>query len=329
MYNTIIKRKKIFDFLEKRDLSKFIKGQLLGEGYQGTVYKKCISSPKEICIATKKIYLSKVESKYVENFYKKAALKYSSYIELASGFLINQLILNNICPNFLLNYNYNIIDREGLICDDRYPSKLLLHNEYADNTNTFTEWVKEERETKYFYNAYFQIIYSLYILQKYFGMSHVDLHSDNILVQKITPGGFWVYKINNIEYYVPNIGYIFYIIDFGQAWIPEKFQSWYITQNYNPKEINKSIDLQILFKSTLKISKSSKNFKQEIKHIIKLLKRPSYKFSELIEIVWYEEYSLQPKNEKILDYFNSNIVINTLKLPEYLRNFVKSSVTPI
>jgi len=324
MYNNIKNRKQVFKKLKSLDLLNFNKEELLGEGYQGTVYKKCSSTPYNyFCIATKKIYLSKIESKYVDNFYKKTALKYGSYIELVSGFLINELIINNICPNFLLNYNYNIINREGLICDDKYPNKLLLHNEFANDTQTFTEWVQESRDIIYFNNAYFQIIYSLYTLQKYFGMSHVDLHSNNILVQKIKPGGYWIYKINKKNYYVPNMGYIFYIIDFGQAWIPQKFQSWYVTQNYNEKQITKAIDLQILFKSTLKISKSPKNFKQEIKHIIKLLKKPSYKFSELIELIWYDQYNEKPKNQEMLDFFSSEKSIDTFNLPEYLHNFIK------
>jgi hypothetical protein len=325
MYNSIIERKKTLRLIRNSNLLKFNKEEILGEGYQGTVYKKCNNT---FCIATKKIYLSKVESKYTENFYKKAALKYSSYIELASGYLTNELILNNISPNFLLSYNYNIIDREGFVCDNKYPSKLLLHNEFANNTETFTKWVQESRETKYFNNAYFQIVYSLYVLQKYFGMSHVDLHSDNILVQKITPGGYWEYKIKGKKYYVPNLGYIFYIIDFGQAWIPQKFQSWYITQKYNEKQITKTIDLQILFKSTLKISKSPNSFKEEIKNIIKLLKKPSYKFSELIELIWYDQYKYKyiTNNQRVLDSFNSEKLITHKNLPDYLQDFVKPSV---
>lgn len=330
-YNPISNRKTKFKILQHADFTTFSKSILLGEGYQGSVYKKCNYTPiiqnkhVDTCIATKKIYLSKVESKYVEDFYKKAALKYSSYIELASGYLINTLILNNICPNFLLNYNYDIIDRDGFICDDRHPYKLLLHNEFIDNTETFTEWVKEIRDVKYFNNAYFQIVYSIYVLQKYFGMSHVDLHSDNILVQKIEPGGYWIYKIDNKNYYVPNLGYVFYIIDFGQAWIPKQFQSWYITQEYNEKQITKAIDLQILFKSTLEISKSPKIFKEEIKHIIKILKKCECEqsFVELIELIWYEQYSTLPKQSIILDTFYSSKLINISKLPEYLQSFVK------
>jgi hypothetical protein len=59
-------------------------------------------------------------------------------------------------------------------------------------------------------------------------MLHTDLHIGNILVQKIKPGGYWIYKLDNVDYYLPNLGYVFIISDFGFSWIPNKlYISWY------------------------------------------------------------------------------------------------------
>jgi predicted unusual protein kinase regulating ubiquinone biosynthesis (AarF/ABC1/UbiB family) len=40
------------------------------------------------------------------------------------------------------------------------------------------------------------------------GFYHNDLHLGNFLIHKVKPGGFWHYKISDIDIYVKNMGYL-------------------------------------------------------------------------------------------------------------------------
>ena len=70
----------------------------------------------------------------------------------------------------------------------------------------------------------FQLIYTLAIFQKRYKMMHNDCHYGNILMDtSIKPGGYFVYKINNKKYYLPNTGVI------------PKFWDFEFTMAYNDK----------------------------------------------------------------------------------------------
>lgn len=64
--------------------------------------------------------------------------------------------------------------------------------------------------------ALIQVIMTLIIYQKCFGMTHNDLHTNNVMFIP-TEKQYLFYKINNKHYKVPTYGRIFKIIDFGRA----------------------------------------------------------------------------------------------------------------
>ena len=160
-------------------------------------------------------------------FTKIRVFNYPSLTEIVANTLTNQLILQNICPHYVLNYNW--------IYDN---NKISLYNEYA-TFGDFHKWCKQKHSYEIWMNALFQITVGLYTIKKYFNMHHTDFHTGNILVHKVKPGGFWIYEINNTKYYLPNLGFIFLLSDFGFAWIPNKlFVEWhykdklsYLTKN--------------------------------------------------------------------------------------------------
>ena len=314
--------KKLFKhFKDKKDI--LVKDKVLGEGFQGKVYryfkKHKGESEDDNGMAIKKMYLDKTESKYVDNIFSTKALAHGPFLEIASNQLTNELVLQKICPNFMLNYHYEFIEREG-ICSDLYPQSSFFYNEFINNAETYTDWVSRPHSEQLWYNAYFQISSGIYALQKYFNMTHLDLHSDNVLVKKVKKGGYWKYIINNREYIVPNLGYVFYICDFGHAWIPSEFQSWYMAQKYKNKKIHKAFDISQLFYSTLDFSESPKHFKKHIKQIIKTLTKDE-KFEEIIEDVWGERYH-KKRPGKLLNTFNLNTKIKSKNIPKKLRHLV-------
>jgi hypothetical protein len=307
----------LYNFFSKdTNINKLAPKRILGRGAAGIVYIAC---DPDACLALKKNDLDKTESKYIKSPFSDQALKYSAYIEYASGLLINQLIIQRICPNFVLSYHWQIKRRHGT-CDDIYPYKSLHYNEFINKSQTYSDWADTPHTLEEFDNAYFQITVGLYALQTYFNMKHLDLHSENILVKRVPPGGCWKYTINDETYYVPNLGYIFFINDYGHAWVPDNFQSWFIRQRFKKHRVHKGIDIMHLFRSTLDFSTSPKTFKSKIRKLIKDL-RENADFATTIRSIWGELYSSKGKR-KVIESYNLDKPLNVSSLPPRLRSIV-------
>jgi hypothetical protein len=325
-------RKIFYNKLSKAPFNILTKKKFIASGAQGNVYKYCIMDKdnSQLCINLigKKSYIDYKEAKFINETFTEKGLKINSFIDYAAMKLTNQLVLQNICPHFVLNYNRDIKERRGACLDD-YPYKQILYNEFIDGIS-YDQWIRSEHTLEEWYNAYFQITISVYALQKFYNMTHLDMHSKNILVKKVKKGGFWTYKIEDTTYYVPNLGYIFYINDFDQVWVPNKFKSWFIRQRYSSKTIHKAFDLMFLFKSSLHYSTSPKLFKQEIRKLIKTIKETG-DFPKIIKKVWHDRYNKdnlwkykikEPIESKLIEQYNFDKNLNKTKIPKELRHVV-------
>jgi hypothetical protein len=78
----------------------------------------------------------------------------------------------------------------------------------------------------------FQVMAGLYALQKHGQVFNNDIKALNILFYRVTPGGYWVYNIMGRTYYVPNLGVIPVVNDFGVS-------SFYDPKNPSIKEIGR------------------------------------------------------------------------------------------
>lgn len=216
---------------ESSNLLKFFPNKkLINEGVEGEIYLTDFPNPlffkdsfilKDINLISKNSeYISLTIDELYGKLLDKESFKNPIFIEIISNTLTNQLILQKICPHFAMNYYWDFIS----------TSKLVTCNEYATSQD-FESWAKKSHSIDLWFNAFFQIIVGILSIQKYFGMCHTDLHTGNILVQKVKPGGYWVYIINNFKYYVPNLGYVFLLHDFGFAWIDQKmYVDWHYDQ---------------------------------------------------------------------------------------------------
>lgn len=319
---TITKRKafynKITSFLDKSGRSNLnlVKQKVLGKGVQGTVSSYC---DKKTCVAVKKTYLDKKTSKMFEKPFSKDSLNNEPYIELAATILINQIILQKICPQFVLHYKYTFQKREGP-CQDEFPYSGKFYNELITDVVTYTDWVQKKRPIEHWFNAYFQIVTGIYCLQKHFNMIHLDLHSHNILVKSVKPGGYWKYKINGVTYNVPNYGYIFFINDYGHSWIPNILQSWYAREKRGSKRlVRKNFDIKTLFHSTLDISQSPPNFKKLIRGIIKDLSGDK-DFNHIMENMW-SSYKTKIQ-ATLIESYDLDKRLNKDSIPNILKHLV-------
>jgi len=76
---------------------------------------------------------------------------------------------------------------------------------------------KEKRSENEYKSCLFQLMAGLMVLQKYFQIITYDMKAENFLYHKVPSGGYWKYRINNVDYFVPNYGSLFIVNDFGTA----------------------------------------------------------------------------------------------------------------
>ena len=100
-------------------------------------------------------------------------------------------------------------------------NSLCILNELCDSslkdilTNNYIESINDTM----FHSFIFQILSGIYSIHKLCNICHFDLHGGNILISNIEANGYWLYSINNSDYYIPNYGYILKIWDFGRSMI--------------------------------------------------------------------------------------------------------------
>ena len=361
-----VKRKKTYEIITKyikkeqeKDVyvrSLFKLGKKLGEGVQGVVYKAKPKKSKNLEeIVIKRSNMDEDEYKYKDKMYSKRALKLQPYIELACLTLVNQLVLQRICPNFTLNYYNEILNtctKDPKISNRRHCT--LQYNEFV-NYGTFEDWASKTHDEDQWYNAIFQILVGLYAMYKYYNLFHNDFHGYNLLVHKVKPGGYWVYIVDGVKYYVPNLGFVFLISDFGYGWIPNiMYPGWYIkkrNKQYNlanggrlTSKTRIHWDIKSLKKGTidpiLKVSKVPKYFKEQFIGILDefISSDEDVTLGDLIHLLYgstivskkecndYPNYCYNIKrfvSGSRIETYNLDKKLNLKKLPSELASFFK------
>lgn len=193
----------------KQCITKYLKlGKMLGKGDYGNVYQSDIP---DMNFAIK---ISKLKSGAINKPYSRFN---SSWFEiLIMRDILNYNITNGICPNIPLLLDSFVCDDCKLTIRDltkRQPCVILI-TEIANGS--FRDFLKMKKlNSEQLYSALFQIMASLHAIQLRGQIMNFDVKADNILFYRVTPGGYWEYIIHGIKFYVPNIGYLFVLNDFG------------------------------------------------------------------------------------------------------------------
>lgn len=130
---------------------------------------------------------------------------------------IDRLILQpHKSPNFLLFYETTWCKNCDMVAKNtifKPGSCYLTFMEAAD-----TDLHKLQLPSIYQQESVlYQILLGLHCLQKYLGLWHRDIKTDNIFIKQIQPGGVLKYNVDNEIYYVQNTGYLVYVSDFNVA----------------------------------------------------------------------------------------------------------------
>lgn len=203
-----------------------INGEVIKACYPLTICKREKSKSK-ILITAKKIPMRQEEIDLINARTKKEAMVTSLWGEIMCLELCNILVKHRVCPNLPMFLKYYICDdceysNENLE-DFNHQKCVYLINEFA-NTGDLKNWLKDSRSKSEWKNMFFQVFVGLYALQKYFNITHHDLHWGNILVHKVKSGGYYKYIIDSKVYYLPNNGWLFTLWDFGYAYSPDNLE---------------------------------------------------------------------------------------------------------
>jgi len=176
----------------------------------------------------------------------KRVLIHTTWAELYVMNLCKILLDEKITFNLPKTYEYSLCSKCKYDDESDNTKCAMLVTEFANEGDLNTWLKKKHRSPLELFVMFFQIFAGLYVLRKYFNVIHNDLHAGNILVKKVKTSNdsFFKYIIDGKEYYIPNIGYIFIIWDFGYAQIPGFFEiSEYKQSRDNDLKKYKSIDV--------------------------------------------------------------------------------------
>lgn len=136
-------------------------------------------------------------------------------------YLSKNLNLKNICSHFPLYYKsiYNPYKKTIYIYYELYG--IFCYGQNCCSLDGFMDYTFFG-ELKNSIIIIFQILYTLACLEK-LQISHNDMNLRNILVRTIIENNdiFFQYIINNQKYYIPSIGIITKLADYGLSWSPK------------------------------------------------------------------------------------------------------------
>ena len=155
---------------------------------------------------------SEKEIEYLEKL-KKALLKHQSphFPLLYSTLYCNDMRVETktIEPSILATYPKLLLK----IIKKKTPIVILLNELANGDLKTFIHQHYENKDL--IGNAFVQVQLSLFSFYLTTGALHMDSHWGNFLFHKIKSGGYFHYKICNVDYYLKNLGFLWVIWDFG------------------------------------------------------------------------------------------------------------------
>jgi hypothetical protein len=194
-------------------LKKYIKLiKLIGTGDWGNVYSSYTKNLGEN--RTFAIKMSRISKDDLKNPYSDSSSSWYETWILKDIF--RPLIVKNVCPNLPLFIDTFLCDNCDFIFRQNHESHPCIVTAVELANGDFKDYLKYgSPSTEELYSALFQIMAGLYAIQMSGQILNNDIKSRNILYYNVSPGGFWKYRIDNIDFYVPNYGKIFILNDFG------------------------------------------------------------------------------------------------------------------
>jgi len=127
---------------------------------------------------------------------------------------LSEIVLTEQIQHFPLTYGHLLCYNDYKSNSDNRNRLIITYNELA-NGDYKMFYKKFYDNDKLILNAFTQIFISIMFFEYYLSMFHNDAHHGNFLFHKIDKGGYFYYKIYDVDYYIKNEGYVWLIWDFG------------------------------------------------------------------------------------------------------------------
>lgn len=195
-------------------LGKYIKlGKLIGTGDWGNVYTAWLTKDKN-----KKrkfaIKMSRITEQDLKDPYTESSHSWYEFWILKDIF--KPIVENNVCPNLPLFINTFLCEKGDFIFRKGYtfhPCVITLIELASGDMRDYLKFEKPSDEE--LFSALFQIMAGLHCIQMSGQILNNDIKAKNILYYNVNPGGYWHYRIQKEDFYVPNYGKMFVLNDFG------------------------------------------------------------------------------------------------------------------
>jgi len=182
--------------------------KIIGKGSYGNVYKTHIGKLNFACKFTK------IKKEHIERPYDKNLSSWHDNYILKT--ILNPIIENKICPNVPYLFDSFIKKDHELVLDDTKVKETCIVSLIELANGDLLSYLNDEtRSVQELKNCLFQIMCGLHAIQKHAQLWHFDIKSQNILYYNTENQGYWKYVIKGKEYYVPNLGKLFMLNDFG------------------------------------------------------------------------------------------------------------------
>lgn len=309
--NYLVKLGRVYQYVKIKDMYSTDK---ISSGIEGTVYLANLKGQdtltKDIVIKVTKLN-ALVNKKgisdgilnrnplYIYDLFNKLKnhdKNFTLLIESIAYTLIDQLVVQRICPFFNVNYYW-----------EYQQTEMNYYNEYIDGGGTFIKWYPNKSDQERL-NILVQILIGVVTLQKHFMMVHGDLHVENVLIKKVAPGGYWTFKINNQLFRVPNLGWMAIINDFGFATIFKRVElDWYTKDFLRFFQGNsiKFYDYCYLVESLAGMFKKDNQqdmFRDVVDHSLIDFKLASGSGDSVYTVLEHNKHTKNPQKNKTIDY---------------------------
>lgn len=183
----------------------------IGEGNYGTVLSAVAWDDTKHQFAVK---YGVIKEEGIHNYDEEI----SSYHEML---ILEKMIspLISFCPNVPILYDSFISDDCRILGDKKACIVSLLELATGNLRGLFTKHNsgEEKMSEELLNNCLFQVMAGLHCVQKNVQIMNFDVKAENVLYYKIPKGGCWKYVIMDTTFYLPNLGYLFVLNDFGLA----------------------------------------------------------------------------------------------------------------
>ena len=135
---------------------------------------------------------------------------------------VTKYVMDKKTIHFPIMYFNELIEKT-----DEMPNMLLpdaiyhCHDFYLNFNEIFSGdlnmFIKHKHDVDVIQNTITQIFFSISNFSYYTKHVHLDAHGGNFLYHKVVKEGYYHYKVNGIDVYLKNMGYLWVIWDYGFA----------------------------------------------------------------------------------------------------------------